>query len=341
MTVRTSLKDEPSLAVKRWQRFRSHRRAVVSSCVLAFIVLVSLTSEFWANNKPFVMITEQGMFSPALRDYHPSVFGQEGFVTDYRKLRADGAIRWAVWPLVEWSPLETNKGVDRFPSPPSADNWFGTDDRGRDVLARLIYGFRYSFAYACLVWLLTFSLGVLLGAAMGFWGGWVDLLGQRVVETFESVPTLLLLILLVSVFGASMPLLVVMSTLFGWMFISVYMRAEFLKLRRFEFVEAARAMGLSNWKIIFKHILPNALGPIVTFSPFALAAGITSLAILDYLGFGLPPPTPSWGELLQQAQKNFTNAWWLAVFPSGAWFLSLLVLNLIGEGIRDAFDPRG
>ena len=175
---------------------------------------------------------------------------------------------------------------------------------------------------------------------MGFLGGKFDMITQRVVEVFDSMPYLLMLITLVSIFGASMKLLVAFSVIFGWMQISAYMRAEFLKLRKRDFVEAARAQGVSQHRIIFRHILPNALGPIITFSPFMIAAEIYALAALDYLGMGLPAPTPSWGELLQQAQNYFTIAWWLAIYPSLAMILTLTVLNLIGEGVRDAFDPR-
>jgi microcin C transport system permease protein len=230
--------------------------------------------------------------------------------------------------------------VEQFPSPPSQDNWFGTDDRGRDVAARLIYGFRYSMGFAISVWILSYIIGIFAGAIMGYVGGKTDLIGQRVVEVFESMPVLLLLITLVSIFTAGISVLVIFTSIFGWMLISQYVRGEFLRLRRREFVEAAQAMGASNFRVIFKHILPNSLGPVLTFSPFTIASLISYLAILDYLGFGLQPPTPSWGELLQQAYSNFTIAWWLAVFPSMILFMTLVVLNLIGEGVRDAFDPR-
>ena len=225
-------------------------------------------------------------------------------------------------------------------SPPTSENWFGTDDRGRDVLARLIYGFRYSMGFALSVWLVSYILGITAGAIMGYSGGKIDLLGQRVVEVFESMPVLLLLMTLVSIFTAGLPVLVMFTAFFGWMMISQYTRGEFLRQRNLEFVEAAEAMGASKARVIFKHILPNSLGPVVTFSPFTIANLISFLAILDYLGFGLQPPTPSWGELLQQAYKNFTIAWWLAVFPSIVLFITLVVLNLIGEGVRDAFDPK-
>jgi microcin C transport system permease protein len=203
-----------------------------------------------------------------------------------------------------------------------------------------LYGFRYSFGFAIIVWLLSFTVGICAGALMGFSGGWVDLIGQRVVEVFESLPFLILLITLVSIFGASMPLLVIFLSCFGWITISYYVRAEFLKLRRLDFVEAAKAIGGNKVRQVFKHILPNALGPVITFSPFVIAANISTLSVLDFLGFGLPPPTPSWGELFQQAQRHVTEAWWLAVYPALALFISIMVMNLIGDGVRDALDPR-
>lgn len=328
------------LTRKRVRRFLAMRRSVISLWILAITLMFSLTAEFWANSKPIFLKYQGHFYLPVVRQYHPTEFGQnDGFVTDYRKLSLSGG-DWAIWPIVSWDPFESNLTVSRYPGPPSAQNWLGTDDRGRDVLSRLIYGFRYSMAFAVLVWAFTFTLGTLLGGLMGFLGGTTDLVGQRVVEVFESMPIFLLLITLVSIFGANLWLLVGFSTLFGWMMISTYMRAEFLKLRKRDFVEAARAQGVSVWRIIFKHVFPNALSPLVTFTPFTIAGGIYSLAALDYLGFGLPPPTPSWGEMLQEAQNYFSIAWWLAVYPSGAMVVTLSALNLVGEGIREAFDPR-
>lgn len=327
------------LTLKRWRRFKSLKRAVAASWVFLFLIFLSATAEFWANSAPIVMSYEGEVYWPLMKTYHPTVFGQtDTLVTDYRKLNPFSD--WSIWPPVQWNPLESNLKVDSFPSSPTMDNLFGTDDRGRDVLARLLYGFRYSIGFALLVWVLSYSFGIVAGSFMGYFGGWVDLTGQRLVEVFESMPLFLLLITLVSIFGASLWLLVVFSAIFGWMMISIYVRAEFLKLRKREFVESARALGGGTRRVVFKHILPNALGPVVTFSPFTIAGAITGLANLDYLGFGLPPPTPSWGELLQQAHSHFSVAWWLAVFPSLALFLTLLVLNFIGEGVREAFDPR-
>lgn len=328
------------LSLKRWRRFKKIKRSIISLWALVFVIFLSVTAEFWANNKPIIMKYEGSWYMPIYNYYHPTEFDQtQSLVTDYKTLDFSGD-NWALWPLITWSPFESNEQVDDYPSPPSSENWFGTDDRGRDVLSRLIYGFRYSMGFAFSVWFVSYILGIFAGAVMGYSGGRIDLFGQRVVEVFESMPVLLLLITLVSIFTAGIGILVIFTAIFDWMMISQYTRGEFLRLRKLEFVEAAEAIGASRGRVIFKHILPNSLGPVVTFSPFTIARLISYLAILDYLGFGLQPPTPSWGELLQQAYKNFTMAWWLAVFPSLVLFFTLVILNLIGEGVRDAFDPK-
>ncbi len=324
------------------RRRKKQTTLILSLCVLLGLVLLSLTAEFWANDRPILLSYQGQVYVPLYRYYHPSVFvpeAQEAQV-DYRKLDLDGVFDWAVWPLVRWSPIESDRSLDTYPAPPSAEHIMGTDDRGRDVFARVLYGFRYAILFAVLTWILSFSVGTLLGALMGFLGGWVDLLGQRVVEVFEAIPYLLLLLTLVAVFGASMWLLILITSTFSWMMISIYMRAEFLRMRKRDFVEAARASGAGSGTLIFRHILPNSLSPLVTFSPFAIASLIASLAALDYLGFGLPAPTPSWGELFSQAQEHFLQAWWLAVYPSGALFLTLLVFTLIGDGVRELFTVK-
>ena len=328
------------LTLKRLKRFKSVKRAVWSVWVFAFLVFLSITAEFWANNKPIVMTHQGSVYFPVLKTYHPSVFGQTGFVTNYRALKEENKESFSIWPLVEWNPYESNRDLETYPAPPSEINWMGTDDRGRDVMSRLIYGFRYSIGFAVLVWFFSYIVGIILGGSMGFFGGKVDLFGQRVVEVFDSLPYLLMLLTLIAMLGATLELLVAFSVILGWMRISSYMRAEFLKLRKRDFVDAGRALGVGTWRILGRHILPNAMGPIITFSPVEIAGGIYTLAILDYLGLGLPPPTPSWGELLQQAQNYFSIAWWLAVFPSLAIIISLTSLTFIGEGVREAYDPR-
>lgn len=324
------------LTRKRIARFRSLKRARVSLCIFVAMLFFAMTAELWSNNRPLIMSVDGQIYAPVFRDNHPSVFKQEGFITDYRKLNVD----WAVWPAIRWSPEEANPSVTTYPSPPTHENWLGTDDRGRDVLSRLIYGFRYSIFFAGLVWFFSFALGTLAGAVMGYFGGRTDLIGQRFVEIFDSLPYVLVLLTLIALLGANLVLLVGVAVLLGWMRISLYMRAEFLKLRNREFVDAGRAQGIGTFGILFRHILPNAVGPLVTFSPPEIAANIYTLAILDYLGLGMPAPTPSWGELLQQANNSFTIAWWLALYPSLAMIVALTTLTFIGEGLRNAFDPR-
>ncbi len=328
------------LSLKRWRRFKNSTSAVVSVWVLLFITFFSFTAEFWANNRPIVMKYYGSLYFPVLKDYHPTVFGIDGsFRTDYRALEF-GENDWAAWPIVQWDAYESNSHVDNYPSPPTSTNWFGTDDRGRDVFSRLLYGFRYSLGFALGVWFLSYVVGVIAGAVSGFYGGKHDIVFSRVVEVIETTPVLLLLITLISIFSPSLGLLIGFTVFFDWTGIFHQMRGQFLQLRRRDFVEAARALGATDRQIIFKHILPNGLTPIVTFSPFIIAANIYSLAILDFLGFGLQAPTPSWGELMAQAQKYFTVAEWLVWAPCGALVITMTALILIGQAIRDAYDSR-
>ena len=231
-----------------------------------------------------------------------------------------------------------NKEDVRFPFRPIGPHLFGLDDTGRDVLARIFYGLRTSLNFGLLLVVASMLLGTVVGALQGYYGGKIDLAGQRLTEIWESLPFLYVLILLGSVYGRSFMLLLVVYGLFNWIGISYYMRAEFLRLRNQQFVEAARCMGLPDRKILFRHILPNALTPLTTFFPFSLVGAIGALAALDYLGFGLPPPTASWGQLLAQAQGQ--GYWWLILFPGLALFLVILLCVFIGEGVRNAFDPR-
>lgn len=334
------IKNDESL--KKWKRFKSNRLAVISSWLLLIAMVFSFTAEFWANNKPIYLHYNDKTYFPVIKTYHPTEFGEENtLVMDYRKLELDEERGDSViWPLIQWNPFESNTEVDVYPSEPTSENWMGTDDRGRDILTRLLYGLRYSMTFAISVWLLTFFTGTILGGIMGYFGGRTDFWGQRIVEVLSTVPQFFLLIIIISIFHPTLFLLVVLSSIFGWISISYYVRGEYLRNRKKEFVEAARALGAGHTRIFFKHLLPNSLSPIITFSPFVIAGNITALASLDYLGFGLTPPTPSWGELLNQAQKYFTEGWWLAAYPSLALFLTLTMLSLIGEGVRDAMDPK-
>jgi len=328
------------LTLRRYRRFKRNKAAMVSAWVLIVIAFFSFTAEFWANNRPIVMKYNGSLYVPLLKTYHPTEFGREDiFVMDYRALEFKEG-DWAAWPMVQWDPFESNSWVDNYPAAPSKQNWMGTDDRGRDVLTRLLYGFRYSIGYAFGVWFLSYLIGSLIGSVQGYLGGKYDLVGSRLVELIEMTPKLLLLITIISIFEPSMLLLVAFSVIFDWTTIYHQMRAQFLQLRKREYVEAARALGSSHFRIITKHIFPNAITPLVTYSPFAIAANISGLALLDYLGLGLRAPTPSWGELMAQSQQYFTIAEWLVWYTSLALLITMIALINIGLAVRDAFDSK-
>jgi microcin C transport system permease protein len=234
-------------------------------------------------------------------------------------------------------PFRPVRGIAEGTSTPA--HWMGLDDSGRDVLARILYGLRTSLSFGLILVICSLSFGTLIGSVQGYLGGWVDITGQRLIEIWSALPFLYIIILMGSVYGPSFWLLIVCYALFNWIGISYYMRAEMLRLKRLPFVEAAKCLGLPGWKIVLKHILPNALVPLVTFFPFSLVGAVGALAALDYLGFGLPPPTASLGQLLQQAQSQ-KWAWWLILYPSLALFLVMLLGVFIGEGVREAFDPK-
>lgn len=336
--IESRIKNEQTL--KKWKAFKSHKTGFMSLWIIIIACFFSFTAEFWANSKPIYLSYKGESYFPVFINYGAKDFNIEDRISiNYREL-ALGENDFALWPPIKWNPLESNREVDSYPSPPSSVNLMGTDDRGRDVFSRLLYGLRYSIAYAICVWIISFIMGTIFGALQGYFGGWTDLVGQRLTEILSTVPTLFLLIILIAVFEPTLTLLILITSLFGWISISYYMRAEFLKHRKREYVEAARALGAGHFRILTKHIFPNSLAPIITFSPFVIAGGISSLAALDYLGFGLTPPTPSWGELLAQAQKNFTIGWWLALFPSMALFSVLTMFNFVGEAVRDAMDPN-
>jgi len=328
------------LTRKRWLRFKKRKSAYWSTILLVAMIIMTFAAPLISNSRPLYMKYQGHSYFPVIVDYHPTTFGiTDSLTVDYRSFKLDGE-NWALWPMVKWDPFESNSEVDYYPSGPTALNLMGTDQSGRDVFARLLYGFKYSISYAVLVWFFSFFIGTILGGMMGFYGGKFDFFMQRFVEVFSTVPTFFLLLILISIFTPNLIMLVFISTIFGWISISYYVRGEFLRNRKREFVEAAKALGATDFKVIFKHILPNSLTSVITFAPFVISGNIAALAGLDYLGFGLTVPTPSWGELLNQAQKHYSVAWWLAVYPSLALFFSLTLLNLIGEGVRDAMDPN-
>ncbi|MBX3507838.1 MAG: ABC transporter permease [Parvibaculum sp.] len=328
---------------RRWRNFKANKRGYWSLWIFSALFVLSLFAEFIANDRPILLTYKGDVYFPVLADYPETTFGGE-FETaaDYRDPYVQELIREAggimVWPLIEYSYRTINLNR-RATSPPSADNWLGTDDQGRDVAARLIYGFRISVLFGLTLTFFSSIIGVTAGALQGYFGGWTDLLGQRFIEIWTSVPQLYLLIIIASIIEPSFWILLGILLLFSWVALVGVVRAEFLRARNFEYVNAARAMGLGNGKIMFRHLLPNAMVATLTFMPFILNSSITTLTALDFLGFGLPPGSPSLGELLQQGKANLQAPWLgLTGFFSIAIMLSLLIF--IGEAVRDAFDPR-
>ena len=333
------------LTARRLAAFKKNRRGVWSLRLFLVLFVVSLFAEVIANDKPILIATDDGLYFPIVVEYAETEFGGD-FETeaDYRDPFVQDLIvengGWMVWPLIEYSYRTINYDLPTpAPSPPTWDNWLGTDDQGRDVMARLIYGFRLSVVFALLLTVCSTAIGVAAGAVQGYFGGWTDLLMQRFIEIWQGMPTLYVLIILSSVLVPGFAVLLGIMVLFGWTALVEVVRTEFLRARNLDYVKAARAMGVSDRKIMMRHVLPNAMVSALTFLPFLLGGGITSLTALDFLGLGLPPGSPSLGELLAQGKANL-QAPWLGI--SGFIVLSVMLslLVFIGEAVRDAFDPR-
>ncbi|WP_343293763.1 ABC transporter permease [Vandammella animalimorsus] len=330
---------------RAWRRFRRNRLGYWSLLLFAALLLLSLMAELLSNDKPLLMRYEGRLYLPLLHSYPETTFGGD-FETETDYLdplilqRITSAGNWALFPPNRYGPKTINYYSSApDPAPPSRQNWLGTDNRGRDLLAQLIYGFRVSVLFALALTAIGVALGVAAGAVQGFFAGKVDLVGQRFLEVWGSMPELFLLIILSAIFQPSIGLLLLILSLFGWMGLSDYVRAEFLRNRQLDYVKSARALGVSNWQIMRRHILPNSMTPVVTFLPFRMSAAIASLVALDFLGLGVPPGTPSLGELLNQGKSNL-DAWWIGVFTFLLMVLTLLLLTLMGDALRDALDPR-
>ncbi len=333
---------------KKWRAFRRNRRGYYSLIVLGTLLVLSLFAEVLANSKPLLVHYQGEFYYPFFNAYPETTFGGDFETeTDYqdpfvRQLLSEGD-NWVIYPPIQWDYAAINFNLDRpAPSPPSAENLLGTDDRGRDVLARLIYGFRLSIFFGLTLACISTLLGIVFGAVQGFFGGMIDLFGQRGIEMWGSMPELYLLIIISAGVPASVPripLLIALLSLFGWMGLSVYVRAEFLRARNFDYVRAARAMGVGNWTIIRKHILPNTLTPVITFFPFRVSGAIIGLTSLDFLNLGVPSPTPSLGELLRQSKAN-VEAVWMSLTTFFVLVLMVVLINFIGEALLQAFDPR-
>lgn len=329
---------------RRLNNFKANKRGFVSFWIFSVIFVVTLFAEFIANDKPLLVSYDGKYYYPVMITYPETVFGGEfELEPDY----TDPFIRdlinekgWAIWPLIPFSYNTIIYDLESpAPSPPTSRNWLGTDDQARDVLARVIYGFRISVLFGLILTALSSVIGVIAGAFQGYFGGWTDLLFQRFIEVWSGLPMLFLLIILASVVQPSFFTILFLMLMFSWMALVDVVRAEFLRARNFDYIRAARALGVGDWGIMFKHILPNAMVATLTFLPLILAGAVTILASLDFLGFGLPPGSPSLGELLKQGKDNLQAPWLgLTGFFTIAIMLSLLVF--VGEAVRDAFDPR-
>jgi len=343
------MSSEPAVSLspsrRAWLRFKRNRLGYWSLLIFCTLVVVSLFAELVSNDKPLVVRYEGQTYFPMLKDYPETTFGGDFLTTtDYldpfiqERLSTNG--NWALYTINRYGPNTLNYfAKSPNPSAPTLANWLGTDDRGRDLLAQLLYGFRVSVLFGLALTVTGVLLGVITGAIQGFFGGKTDLAFQRFIEVWGSMPELYLLIIFSAVFAPSISLLLILLSLFGWMGLSDYVRAEFLRNRQLDYVKAARALGVSNSQIIWRHILPNSLTPVVTFLPFRMSAAILALTSLDFLGLGVPPGTPSLGELLSQG-KNSIDAWWISLSTFAVLVTTLLLLTFMGDALRDALDPR-
>ena len=330
---------------RAWLRFKRNRLGYWSLLIFCALVLVSLCAELVSNDKPLIVRYEGQTYFPMLKDYPEKTFGGDfetptDYLDPFIQERLSTGSNWALYTLNRYGPNTLNYFAKApNPSAPAGDNWLGTDDRGRDLLAQLLYGFRVSVLFGLALTTTGVLLGVITGAIQGFFGGKTDLAFQRFIEIWGSMPELYLLIIFSAVFAPSIALLLILLSLFGWMGLSDYVRAEFLRNRQLDYVRSARAMGLSSGQIIWRHVLPNSLTPVVTFLPFRMSAAILALTSLDFLGLGVPPGTPSLGELLSQGKNNI-DAWWISMSTFAVLVITLLLLTFMGDALRDALDPR-
>jgi len=328
-----------------WDRFKSNRRNLYSLYIFSFIFIISLFAEVISNDKPIMMSIDDRIYIPILISYPETEFGgifdtEANYKDSFMSRVYNENDNWVIFPINPHSYNSINlDNATPNPASPSSYNYLGTDDRGRDVLARLIYGFRLSVIFAFILTLIGVIIGIFFGAIQGYFAGRTDLYLQRFIEIWSSMPELYILIIFSSLFEPSILLLIILLSLFGWMGLSDYVRAEFLKGRNMEYVIAARTMGLSNTQIILKHILPNSMVSVITFLPFRISGAILILTSLDFLGLGVPPNTPSLGELLSQGKEN-VEAWWLSLTTFSVLVGTLMLLIFIGEGVRESLDSR-
>ncbi len=346
--VQTAVPAAPaSLSPSRraWMRFKRNRLGFWSLVVFCVLVVISLGAELVSNDRPLIVRYEGQTYFPLFKTYPETTFGGDfdtptDYLDPFIQERLSVGDNWALYTLNRYGPNTLNYfAKSPNPSAPTAENWLGTDDRGRDMLAQLLYGFRVSVLFGLALTVTGVLLGLATGAVQGFFGGRTDLAFQRFIEIWSSMPELYLLIIFSALFSPSLSLLLILLSLFGWMGLSDYVRAEFLRNRQLDYVKAARALGVPNGQIIWRHILPNSMTPVVTFLPFRMSAAILSLTSLDFLGLGVPPGTPSLGELLNQGKNNI-DAWWISIFTFTVLVGTLLLLTFMGDALRDALDPR-
>lgn len=368
-------KERPLSPIRlRLRRFRRIKRGYYAFLILASTYVLSFFLPFLMSDRALLVRYDGIWYSPALRNYFSDTFGKVPFIRklpicdekayfakDFGELNKDGnpatglanfrrlkqqyaeheSGNFVLMPPIPYGPNESllRELPGAPPHGPSREHWLGTDDRARDVLVRLAYGFRVSVTFALFVTVVSYVFGTFVGCLLGYFGRWVDLIGLRLVEIWGAIPFLYMVLILADLFGRTFFMLAGILTAFGWLGITYYIRGEFYREKAKDYVAAAIATGEGNVTVMLRHILPNALTPIITFFPFAMVIQIVSLVSLDFLGYGLPAPTPSWGEMLRQAKQNF-QVWHLVVFPLGAMFLTLQLIVFIGEAVREAFDPK-
>ncbi|WP_399696755.1 ABC transporter permease [Xenophilus sp.] len=330
---------------RAWRRFRRNRLGFWSLLLFCAMVVLSLFAEVLSTDRPLVVRYQGQTYFPIFKDYSEKVFGGDfetpaDYLDPFIRQRITEGGNWAVYAPNPYGPRTLNYFASQpNPAAPSGENLLGTDDRGRDLLAQLIYGFRVSVLFGLALTAIGVVLGVVTGALQGFFGGKTDLAFQRFIEIWGSMPELYLLIIFSAIFAPSVALLLILLSLFGWMGLSDYVRAEFLRNRQMDYVRAARALGVGNLAIMWRHILPNSMVPVVTFLPFRMSAAILALTSLDFLGLGVPPGTPSLGELLNQGKANI-DAWWISMSTFAVLVITLMLLTFMGDALRDAMDPR-
>ncbi|GLS04495.1 ABC transporter permease [Chitiniphilus shinanonensis] len=330
---------------RAWRRFKSNRLGYWSLLLFVTMFIVSLGAELVSNDKPLLVHYQGKLYYPMFHDYPETTFGGDfntpaDYLDPYLRQKLSQGSNWALFTFNHYGPNTLNYFAGQpNPAPPSAENWLGTDEKGRDVLARLLYGFRVSVLFGLALTVVGTLLGILFGAIQGYFAGKVDLFMQRVIEVWGAMPELYLLLIVVSMFQASIWILFLVLSVFGWIGLSDYVRAEFLRNRNLEYVTAARAMGLTDWQIIRRHLLPNSMTAVIAFLPFRKTAAILALTAFDFLGLGVPPSTPSLGELLAQGKANL-DAWWISLFTFFTLVTLLMLLVFIGEALRNALDPR-